>query len=51
MNKNKYEEGKKICEKIFQMTGDVRYHNMMNGFVELGKQNEKNHEDGIEREY
>ncbi len=51
MNKNKYEQGKKICEKIFQMTGDVRYHNMMNGFDELKKQNELEQTSEVEREF
>lgn len=42
MEKNKYSQGKKICEQIFQKTGDIRYHNMMKGFEGLEKENERN---------
>ncbi len=38
--KNKYSQGEKICKDLFQKTGDIRYHNMMNGFKQLGKENE-----------
>lgn len=41
MNNNVYEKGKKLCEEIFNKTGDIRYHNMMNGFKELQKENDK----------
>lgn len=51
MNKNKYEQGKQICEKIFQMTGDIKYHNMMNGFKELSQEKEHEKSDGCEREF
>ena len=40
MEKNKYNQGKKLCEQIFQKTGDIRYHNMMKGFENLEKENE-----------
>lgn len=51
MNKNKYKQGEKICEEIFKKTGDIRFHNMMNGFKELDKQNEMQIEQGAEREF
>ena len=50
---NKYELGEKICSEIFQKTGDIRYHNMMNGFKELNE-NEKQkskEEQPAEREF
>lgn len=50
MNKNKYKQGKQICDKIFQMTGDIRYHNMMNGFDELDKEYEKERDSESGRE-
>ena len=37
---NNYKKGQKICSDLFMKTGDIRYHNMMNGFKELEKQNE-----------
>ncbi len=37
---NKYIQGEEICKSLFQKTGDIRYHNMMNGFKQLNKENE-----------
>lgn len=50
MDKNKYSQGEKICREIFEKTGDIRYHNMMNGFKNLSKENEIAQE-GAEREF
>ena len=35
MDYDKYDEGRKICEKLFWKTGDIRYYNMMKGFENL----------------
>lgn len=39
---NKYLQGEKICKDLFQKTGDVRFHNMMNGFKQLERESEMN---------
>lgn len=41
---DKYKSGEKICSELFQKTGDIRYHNMMNGFKQLGLENMKEEE-------
>ena len=45
MSKNdNYKRGQKICSDLFMKTGDIRYHNMMNGFKELEKENKNQQE-------
>ena len=39
-NNDKYTKGAKICSDLFMKTGDIRYHNMMNGFKQLNKENQ-----------
>lgn len=41
---NKYQNGARICQELFTKTGDVRYHNMMNGFKALEKESLKSQE-------
>lgn len=44
---NKYAKGEKICDELFKKTGDIRYHNMKNGFKELQKENAQEQENGM----
>ena len=39
MNKKVYKDGEIVCKNLFWKTGDLRYYNMANGFVELSKRN------------
>lgn len=51
MNKdNVYKNGEQITQKLFEMTGDPRFHNMRVGFEELSreKQMEEEQENGRE---
>ncbi len=47
---NKYQNGARICQELFNKTGDIRYHNMMNGFKSLERENLKNQEIGSQPE-
>ena len=50
---NNYKNGEQISQKLFEMTGDPRYHNMRVGFEKLQKEQEKQRnveEQGYERE-
>ena len=40
MMKDKYKEGENISQKLFEMTGDPRYHNARVGFEKLRKEKE-----------
>lgn len=34
---SKYKNGEKISQRLFELTGDPRYHNLRVGFEELGR--------------
>lgn len=48
MENNKYQIGQKICSELFAKTGDIRYHNMMQGFMDLEKENELKKEEEMQ---
>ena len=52
MNMNNYKDGEKITQKLFELTGDPRYHNMRVGFENLRKEKERQiqEEEMFERE-
>lgn len=54
MNNNNYRKGEEISQKLFELTGDPRYHNMRVGFENLRREKEKqalhDQEQGYERE-
>lgn len=41
MNTNQYKNGEEISQKLFELTGDPRYHNMRVGFENLRKEKER----------
>lgn len=48
MEKNNYKKGEEICAQLFSKTGDIRYHNMMNGFKELAKEKQLEEESSMQ---
>lgn len=53
MINDKYKTGEKVTQKLFEMTGDPRFHNMRKGFEDLRnnnktKQNENEESQGRE---
>lgn len=41
MNTTNYKNGEEISQKLFELTGDIRYHNMRVGFENLRKEKER----------
>lgn len=42
MNKDsKFKRGEQITQKLFEMTGDPRYHNMRVGFEQLSREKQR----------
>lgn len=52
MNNDKYKNGEKISQRLFELTGDPRFHNLRVGFENLRKEKEhQSIEEEIEREF
>lgn len=51
MNKDSiYKSGEQITQKLFEMTGDPRYHNMRVGFEQLSREKQMEESQENERE-